>query len=99
MEIVLLVALVGLAGWWFFLREKKEDFKAPEAPYKVEAPVVAEKSPDDRVEATAPVQEAPVVAAAPQSDVKKKTKPKAAKSVATKTKPAVKTTPRVKKTK
>lgn len=48
MEIVIGLAVIGFAGWWFFLKDKKPA-TTTEAPYKVEA----EPAP-------APVVEAPV---------------------------------------
>lgn len=52
MEIIIIVALVGLAGFWFYNRKKHEsaevsDHSAVEVPYKVETPtpVVEVKEP------------------------------------------------------
>lgn len=99
MEIVLLVAVVALVGWFFYLKTKKTESYTPVAPYKVETPVVAERSPDDKFEATAPVltdRVEPVTA--PAEPAKKKAKAPA-KPKATKAKPAAKTAKAPKATK
>lgn len=102
MEIVLLVAVVALVGWFFYLKTKKTESYTPVAPYKVETPVVAERSPDDKFEATAPVltdRVEPVTASvAPAEPAKKKAKAPA-KPKATKAKPAAKTAKAPKATK
>lgn len=96
MEIVLIVAVLAFAGWFFFLRPKKEETKAPEAPYKIEQPAVGKPDPEVKMvpEDVAPVVEAPVLET-PQPQVasvkpKKATKPRAPKTEAVKTKPATK---------
>ena len=56
MEIVIGLAVIGFAGWWFFLKDKGSS-ATPDAPYKVEvAPVVSEPV---KVEEPAPVVETP----------------------------------------
>lgn len=49
MEILLLVLLAGLAGWWFFLRTDKSkssiDAGSAAAPYKVETPPANTETP------------------------------------------------------
>lgn len=100
MEILVAVVVIGGLAYLFYNSTKRTTTKIvePEAPYKVETPVVTPtpapepvvgKPADDHVEETAPVTEKPK---------KKTTKPKQPKGEATKTKPAAKT-PRVKKTK
>ena len=64
MEIIILVLAAGVAVWWFFLREKK-DQSQPVAPYKVEEP-----SAPYKVEVPAP----PAVTSAPEAVVAPATK-------------------------
>ena len=62
MEIIIAVLVLGVALWWFFVREDKKSEDV--APYKIETPPVELGRPaDDRVETPAPaVTEAPVKA-------------------------------------
>lgn len=46
MEIILIVAVVALAGWWIFFRKDAVGSSAPVAPYKVETPPVNNKTGD-----------------------------------------------------
>lgn len=90
MEIVLIVAVIAFAGWFFFLRPKKDVVKLPEAPYKVETPAPEPQAADhDTVTGIAvpKVESAEKVEATPK---KKATKPKTPKTDAAKTKPATK---------
>ena len=64
MEIIILVLAAGVAVWWFFLREKK-DQSQPVEHYKVEEPLVPYK-----VEVPAP----PAVTSAPEAVVAPATK-------------------------
>ena len=64
MEIIIAVLVLGVALWWFFVREDKKSEDV--APYKIETPPVELGNPiADRVETPAPaVAEAPVKAPA-----------------------------------
>ena len=68
MEIIILVLAAGVAVWWFFLREKK-DQSQPVAPYKVDL-YVDEPSAPYKVEVPAP----PAVTSAPEAVVAPATK-------------------------
>lgn len=99
MEIIIAVLVLGVALWWFFVREEKKPV-VEDAPYKIETPPVELGKPaDDRVETPAPaVTEAPAKAPAKPKPAARTAKPKApaktpvkakapAKPRATKTKP------------
>jgi hypothetical protein len=101
MEILIILAVIAVIGWFLFLRE---DAPAPTAaPYKVETPPTPEPAPlvvavsDAVVPVVEAVQEA-VQEAVVEAPVKKPRKPRAPKAevVATKT-PAVKKAAPVKK--
>ena len=79
MEIVIVLAVIGFAGWWFFLKDK-ESSATPDASPKVEesAPVVSEPV---KVEESAPVVETP----APKAGGKTSGKAPVAVARATKT--------------
>jgi len=76
MEIIIAVLVLGVALWWFFVREDKKTEDV--APYKIETPPVQLGSPiADRVETSAPVATETPVEAPAKAPVKAKAPAKA----------------------
>lgn len=86
MEIIIIVALLALAGWWIFYRNT-EVSREESAPYKVETPPSPETAVQvEKVEEPTP---APVEVVAESAPVKKARKPRTPKAETTsKEKPA-----------
>lgn len=97
MEIIIAVLVLGVALWWFFVREDKKSEDV--APYKIETPPVELGKPaDDRVETPTPaVTEASAKAPAKPKPAARTAKPKAPAKTPVKAKAPAK--PRVTKTK
>lgn len=99
MEIIIAVLVLGVALWWFFVREEKKSEDV--APYKIETPPVELGKPaDDRVETPAPaVTEAPAKAPVKATRAKAPAKAKAPVKAKAPAKARAPAKPRVTKTK
>lgn len=102
MEIIVILAVLGIALYWFAFRKGyKNTVDETPAPYKVEtpsAPLVG-KPADERVEATAPVMAVTPVETIGSENVVKMPKAKKQSTKKTSEKKPAKTTKTTKKTK
>lgn len=79
MEIIIIIALLGLALWWFFMRGSSASVSKVETTSKVETPSPALDIPSVDAVAMGVVQVAAAVPEAPAAPAKKARKPRAPK--------------------